>query len=520
MLLCCVGVDDEPPLPLPPPPHAASIAEIAPANNSLDEFEFMVSPPKNPELQLFRRRDAAVASSAIDSHNGAANSALTNSFLFARVAQNGDSERRIIMRIKSDQILIVGGGLIGLATAHALLERGESVHVLEALPQLGQGTSFANGGLITPSMAEPWNAPGASRHFAASLMDPAAPMKLRPLALPGLLRWGLRFLRHSTPKRYRRATEASFRLAMLSVRETRSWRERLNLAYDGRASGSLSLFRSGSSMQEQLEMSQHLQPLGLRFAKLDAGGTITIEPMLADIADEIVGALHFPDDEVGDSHALCRALGESIVARGGTIDPQRRVSRIFVRARRVQGIEADGARVPVERVIVAAGVGSVRLLQSAGVRISVAPAKGYSLTVDFSGRAVLPSLPVSDRIRHVVLTPLGRRLRIAGTAEFTGEDLRMRPERIAPLAEALRELYPRLAREVDPHTGIPWTGLRPVSADGLPFIGPTRVAGLYVNAGHGALGLTLAAGSATLLADLLHGAPPAVDPAPYSPLRG
>jgi D-amino-acid dehydrogenase len=424
------------------------------------------------------------------------------------------------MRIKPDQILIIGGGLIGLATAHALLERGESVHLLEAERQPGLGASFANGGLLTPSMSEPWNAPGAGRHFAASLTDPAAPMKLRPLALPGLVRWGLRFLRHSTPERYRRATEASFRLAILSVRETRSWRERLNLAYDGRKSGSLSLFRAGSSMHEQLAMSQHLQPLGLRFAKLDAGGAISIEPMLADIADEIVGALHFPDDEVGDAHALCTALGGSILARGGTINPQRRVSRIIVRARRVQGVETDGERVPAMRVIVAAGVGSVRLLQSAGVRISVAPAKGYSLTVDFSGRAVLPALPVSDRVRHVVLTPLGQRLRIAGTAEFTGEDLRVRPERIAPLAAALRELYPRLAREVDPDRGIPWAGLRPVSADGLPFVGPTRVAGLYVNAGHGALGLTLAAGSATLLADLLRGAPPAVDPAPYSPLRG
>jgi D-amino-acid dehydrogenase len=423
------------------------------------------------------------------------------------------------MQIKSDQILIIGGGLIGLATAHALLERGENVHVLEAERQPGLGASFANGGLVTPSMSEPWNAPGASRHFAASLTDPAAPMKLRLGALPGLVRWGLRFLRHSTALRYRRAAEASFRLATFSVRETRAWRERLNLAYDGRASGSLSLFRAGSSMQEQLQMSRHLQPLGLRFAELDAGGAIAIEPMLADIADGIIGALHFPDDEVGDAHALCRALAKAIIARGGTIRPLRRVSRIIVRAGRVLGVEADGEQVPAARVIVAAGVGSVRLLRSAGVRISVAPAKGYSLTLDFSARTALPSLPVSDRIRHVVLTPLGQRLRIAGTAEFTGEDLRMRPERIAPLAAALRELYPRLAREVDLDTGIAWAGLRPVSADGLPFIGPTRIGGLYVNAGHGALGLTLAAGSATLLADLLHGAPPALDPAPYSPLR-
>lgn len=435
------------------------------------------------------------------------------------VAQYGDSEQRVTPVRNNDHTLIIGGGLLGLATAHALLERGGKVRVLETLMQVGHGTSFANGGLITPSMSEPWNSPGAWRHFAASVTDPAAPMKLRARALPGLVRFGLRFLRHSTPARYRYATEASFRLARESVRETRLWRERLNLAYDGRASGALSLFRTGSSMQEQLALSMQLQALGLRFTQLDADGAILAEPMLGDIAADIEGALLFPDDEVGDAQALCAALGNCIIARGGEISTQRHVSRIIVRAGRVQGVEADGEVLPAMRVIVAAGVGSVGLLRGAGVPISMAPAKGYSLTVDFSGRSPLPALPVSDRVRHVVVTPLGQRLRIAGTAEFAGEDLRMRPERIAPLAAAFREIYPRLARDVDPAQGSAWAGLRPVSADGLPFIGPTRVAGLYVNAGHGALGLTLAAGSAVLLADLLQGAKTAVDPSPYSPLR-
>jgi D-amino-acid dehydrogenase len=170
-------------------------------------------------------------------------------------------------------------------------------------------------------------------------------------------------------------------------------------------------------------------------------------------------------------------------------------------------------------VSTAAGVGSVALLRGAGVHIGVAPAKGYSLTVDLGARTPSPSLPVIDSVRHVVATPLGRRLRIAGTAEFAGYDLSLRPERIAPLAACMRELYPRLARDADPSLGSAWAGLRPVSADGLPFIGATSIAGLYVNAGHGALGLTLAAGSARILADLLQARRPEVDPGPYSPLR-
>jgi D-amino-acid dehydrogenase len=420
----------------------------------------------------------------------------------------------------SDHTLIVGGGLIGLASAHALLEHGASVHLLEALPELGHGTSFANGGLLTPGMSEPWNAPGAYRHFAASLTDPAAPMKLRLRALPGLLRWGMRFLHHSTPARFRHATAASFRLATVSVRETRAWRERLDLVYDGCASGCLNLYRAGSSMHAQLAICRQLQALGLRFAELDASGAVRIEPLLGAIAPRIDGALYFPDDESGDARALCAALAGVIGSRGGRIDTARRAKRIIVQGGRVRGVAlADGEVLTAQRVIVAAGVATVALLRGAGVRLGIAPAKGYSLTVDYPGATALPSLPVSDNLRHVVITPLGRRLRIAGTAEFTGADLVLRPERIAPLGAALREVYPLLARERDPSTGAAWAGLRPVSADGLPFIGQTRVRGLYVNAGHGALGLTLAAGSATLLAALLLGKAPPLDPAPYSPLR-
>ena len=165
--------------------------------------------------------------------------------------------------------VVIGGGLIGLATAYALLERGEEVRVLESLGAVGHGTSFANGGLVTPSMSEPWNAPGVFAHLVASCLDPAAPLKLRARALPGLLPWGVRFLRHSTPARFHHSAEASFRLARVSVLATRDWRERLQLIYDGRASGSLAIYRKGSSMEAQLALSRRLEAHGLRFTQLD-----------------------------------------------------------------------------------------------------------------------------------------------------------------------------------------------------------------------------------------------------------
>ena len=416
--------------------------------------------------------------------------------------------------------VVIGGGLIGLATAYALLERGEEVRVLESLGAVGHGTSFANGGLVTPSMSEPWNAPGVFAHLVASCLDPAAPLKLRARALPGLLPWGVRFLRHSTPARFHHSAEASFRLARVSVLATRDWRERLQLIYDGRASGSLAIYRKGSSMEAQLALSRRLEAHGLRFTQLDPRSAIAMEPALAAAGAGIEGALHFPDDEVGDSRALCAALAAAILSHGGRVETGCLVRRIAVERGRITGVETTAGRLSARRVIVAAGVASVALLRAAGVRIAIAPAKGYSLTVDLPGAGPLPGLAISDAARHVVLTPLGRRLRIAGTAEFAGLDLSLRAERIAPLAAAMRELYPALAAAADPAQAVAWAGLRPVSADGLPYIGATGIEGLYVNAGHGALGLTLAAGSGILLAELLRGRPAPLDPAPYSPLRG
>ena len=350
-------------------------------------------------------------------------------------------------------ILVIGGGLIGLATAYALIERGEPVRVLESLDDVGQGTSFANGGLVTPSMSEPWNAPGVARHLAGAFLDPAAPLKLRASALPALLGWGTRFLRHSTAARFERSTEASFRLATLSVRATRDWRERLRLEYDGCASGALSIFRRGTSADSQVALSRRLQALGLRFTEVDAAGAVALEPALAAAAADIGAALHFPDDEVGDGRALCAALAAAIVARGGSVETACCVHRLAVRGGRLDGIETNQGHEPARRVVVAAGIASVGLLRSAGIRIAVAPAKGYSLTVDLAGHPTGPRLPISDAARHVVLTPLGQRLRIAGTAEFAGRDLSLRPERIAPLVAAMREVYPELALAADPGAG-------------------------------------------------------------------
>lgn len=411
--------------------------------------------------------------------------------------------------------VIVGGGLMGLATAQALLERGEQVTVVEAREDVALETSFGNAGMMTPSMGDPWNGPGVHRHLAASLFDPRSPMKLRLRALPSLTTWGIRFLRNSARDRHLAATEANFRLGSYSVEETRSLRERLGLAYDAADRGTIKIFRDPEAMQEPLVLARHLATMGLKVIELDSAGAVAEEPMLADIREHIAGALRFPDDAVGDSLKFCRGLRDSLIGAGANMRVSTRVERLLVDGGTVRGVFTDQGEVPADRVVVACGTWSARLLRSARVALPVKPAKGYSLTVQMAGMTGRPGIPVVDDAMHAAVAPIGDRLRVGGTAEFAGFDTSINRTRVDNLASLLRAIYPRIAERIDFSKAEAWTGLRPMSCDGKPFIGPCGPRGLYVNAGHGHLGWTHAVGSGQLLADLIGGREPAIDPSAF-----
>lgn len=411
--------------------------------------------------------------------------------------------------------IIVGGGLMGLATAQALLDRGETVTVIEAREGVALETSFGNAGMMTPSMGDPWNGPGVHRHLASSLFNPRSPMKLRLRALPSLTTWGIRFLRNSARDRHLAATEANFRLGSYSAEGTRRLRERLGLEYDAADRGTMKVFRDPAAMQAPLSLTRHLGTLGLPFRELDADAAVAEEPLLGDIRDQIAGALRFPDDAVGDSARFCTALGERLGAAGVAIRHSTRATRLVVERGEVRGVTTADGETLAGRVVVACGVWSPALLRSAGVSLPVKPAKGYSLTLDMTGVPERPRIPVVDDAMHAAVAPIGDRLRIGGTAEFAGFDSALNPTRVDNLARLLRAIYPRIAAAVDFGKATAWTGFRPMSCDGKPFIGPAPVRGLYVNAGHGHLGWTHAVGSGELLADLMTGRSPAVDASPF-----
>jgi D-amino-acid dehydrogenase len=409
----------------------------------------------------------------------------------------------------------VGGGLLGLASAYALHEAGYRVELLEAREDVALETSFANGGILTPSMPDPWNAPGVHWRLLRWLGREDAPMLLRPSAIPGYFGWGLRFLAGSAPDSFNASMRANYRLCAYSLEILRAWRAALDLQYAQGTRGTLEVYRDVRSFEQAVHELATLAPLGLKGTPLDPAATAHLEPLLDEVKGDLIGAIHFPQDESGDAFLFCRALRERLVARGVGLRLDTRVRKVRIAGGRASGVESDSGFIPASQVVLAAGPWSRELLAVCGVAVAVRPVKGYSLSIPIDPAAG-PRHALSDDSLHAVMTPLGATLRLAGTAEFSGWDMTLRPQRIEALWRLLKALSPTLARQVDRATARSWCGLRPMSADGRPYVGASAVEGLYVNTGHGHLGWTQAAGSAALLAQLMTGAATTIDPRPYA----
>lgn len=412
------------------------------------------------------------------------------------------------------QIVIIGGGLQGLATANALLDRGESVLILEKEGDTGSATSFANAGMLTPSQSTPWNSPSDILTILSGIGKKDSPMVLSPRAIPSLFFWGLQFLRNSTNKRFLKISKNCMDLAHYSSSLTKEIREKEHLEYDQAENGSLKIFRSQEALDKSVEITKKLDPSAV-FNVLDSQGVALAEPELANISDQLVGGIFYPEDEIGDAYKFCKRLEELVRSKGGRVLVNTNIKKILIHKGKVNGVITDRAVLQTKRVVVAAGSWSHSLLKQVGLRLPVRPVKGYSLTLDTAGLDNKPKLAVLDESIHSAVTPLGNRIRIAGTAEFAGFNDDIHPKRITYLNETLKAIYPKLYSQLDLEEGRLWYGFRPMSADGLPFLGKTKIDGLYVNSGQGQLGWTLAMGSGSLVADLIVNKSTDIDPNPY-----
>jgi D-amino-acid dehydrogenase len=415
--------------------------------------------------------------------------------------------------------LIVGSGLIGTTSAYFLARRGWEVTVIDRQEGPALETSFANGSLLTPSMPEPWNAPGSWRVLLESLGRPDSPLKLRVKALPQLGGWGVGFLRHSSPQRYERNTVKNLKLALHSLEVLRSLREETGIEYGCQTHGSLRLVRDPAALERALAWGEKLRAAGgLTFRRLTREEVVAMEPALAPIGSQLAGGIHYPADEIGNAYEFTVGLAEQARRRGVEFRFRTPVTGIEVRQGAVTAVVSGQTRFTADRYIVAAGSYSPLLLKRAlGLDVPVRPAKGYSLTFEHPRLDPPLKWPICDDDFHAVVVPLEGVIRVAGTAEFAGYDLSLPDARIQNLMNLVRKVLPAGGFELA-HAK-PWCGLRPMSVDGVPIIGPTPVDNLWINTGHGPLGWTLAAGSGQLISDLLTGGSPRVSPDAYSLAR-
>lgn len=411
--------------------------------------------------------------------------------------------------------VVIGGGLIGISTAYLLQQQGHQVELLEAREAVGLETSYANGGLLTPAMSDPWNGPGVHKELFKSFFNPDAATKVRFKQLFSLVGWGLKFLKYSGVQYHGKATIDNYRLASYSVKKTAELSEALSLQYDQLYVGSMKVFRSEAAMAGPLALAKRLAEFGLEYRVLNAAETVAFEPSLKDIEHELVGALHFPGDVSGDAHEFCNELSRQFVAAGGVLRTGIQVTKLVVKGGRVQAVQTSEALIEADQVVVAAGSYTPKLLKAVGVAVPIKPVKGYSATVSAPSADLLPKACVIDDAKHIAVASLGNRLRMVSTAEFSGYDASIDQDRIDALIEFVKGLYPDMADQLDFSQVGQWAGLRAVSCDGKPYIGACDVEGVYINSGHGHLGWTMAMGAAHLLTDLMAGRQPEIDPTPF-----
>lgn len=413
--------------------------------------------------------------------------------------------------------LIIGSGLIGITSAYFLSRRGWEVTVLDRQDGPGRETSFANGSLLTPSMPEPWNAPGSWRVLLGSIGRSDSPLKLRVKALPRLVGWGTQFLRNSSEERYRRNTIKNLKLALHSLEVLGRLRQEIDLQYGSATCGTLRVFRDRAPLERAIVWAEMLKAEGLTHRRLTGSEVVTMEPALGPIGGQLAGAIHYPVDEIGNAYKFCVGLADHARRAGVDFRFRTPVTGIETRQGKITAVRSGAEEFTADSYIVAAGSYTPLLLKNLGVAVPVRPAKGYSLTFERPSPDTPFRVPVCDDDFHAVVVPLENVIRVAGTAEFTGYDLSLPEARIRNLVKLVRLVLPGWA--LDPARAKSWCGLRPMSVDGVPIIGPTRIGNLWINTGHGPLGWTMAVGSGQLLSDLLTGGSPRVNPDAYALAR-
>jgi len=335
-----------------------------------------------------------------------------------------------------------------------------------------------------------------------------SPLVIKPMLDAAMWRWGAAMLRNCTEARYALNKARMVRLAEYSRDCLKALRADTGITYDERMQGTLQLFRTEAQLDGTAKDIEVLQQYGVPYELLDRAGYLQHEPALAAVQHKFVGALRLPGDETGDCFKFTQAITRLAEAHGARFLFGVNIRSVSTQHGRVTGIETDQGPLRADQVLLALGSYTTAMLRPLGLKIPVYPVKGYSITVPITDAAAAPESTLMDETHKVAVTRLGDRIRAGGTAQLSGFDLRLDAARQRTLAFVVTDLFPHGG---DVARAEFWCGLRPMTPDGTPIVGPTRVQGLWLATGHGTLGWTMAAGTGRLLADWMAGRQPAID---------
>jgi D-amino-acid dehydrogenase len=404
------------------------------------------------------------------------------------------------------RIVVVGAGIVGVCTAHALRRAGNDVTVLERRSGVAQEASFANAGIMAPGYVGPWASPGMPRKVLAYLLRPEAPVVFRPSFSPALWRWIGRWLGECRLERYRLNRARMQRLAFYSQKELHALRTTHAIEYE-QATGFLQLFRTEAEVEASAPVRALLGELGVRHTLLDATQCRTLEPALHP-ATTLAGGLHLPEEETGNCAFFAHQLKDIAVRAGVEFRFGVEVLGIDMALGRIDALQTVNGPLRADVYVLAGGVDSAALLERIGIRLPLLGIKGYSATAPITAFEHAPFLSVMDETYKVAITRMGNRMRVAGTAELGTRGMQLRESALSTLMKVAHDWFPYAANY---RKGKFWVGARPMLPDGPPVLGRTPIGNLYLNIGHGSSGWVMAAGSARIVADVIAAREPEID---------
>jgi D-amino-acid dehydrogenase len=388
------------------------------------------------------------------------------------------------------RVAVLGAGLIGVASAWYLRKAGHEVRVIDRREGPGLETSYANGGQISADHAAPWAKPGVPLQALKWMAREDAPLLFRLRADPAQWRWGLEFLRNCTAARYEENSARLRALGRYSREQLRALRAETGLQYDQVSRGILVLHTGEAAPQPGWKTPAEC---------------VAIEPAVAALGKRLIGGEYLPDDESGDAYKFTAGLAKLCADQGVRFDFGISIRNFSVKNGKIQSVETQTLSVEADAYVLALGSYSPLYAHPLGIDLPVYPLKGYSVTMPVKDPAKAWTVSLSDEAHKLVLSRLGDRLRIAGTAELNGYDTSINQRRCEAILKRVEELFPGAG---DASKATYWAGLRPATPNNLPRIGRTKYANLFLNTGHGTLGWTHACGSGRILADLVDGREP------------